>query len=268
MDIMNELPPEQFEKIDDLLAFVSIYDDAERADAYKKMLQTQKHLIEGRVCLEAGCGFGWMAEEMARLGATKVYAVEANEHLYNIAKARLAQFENVLVIHSDIRDFDPDETVDVLVHEFFGQLLFDEDIHVLDQLKFKPTHIMPNKALLKMAAVNSSDFIDEVVSIHVLKELSGALISGLFDAEEVVPDRTILEWHPGLEQSKATIELAQRDGDVLCFGLEIFHNDNFICRAEECDNWSYSWTPRGGTVFELEFKASERGADVFFNWIS
>jgi SAM-dependent methyltransferase len=268
LDIMNELPQEQFEKIDDLLAFVSIYDDDERTSAYKKLLKKNQNIIRGKVCVEAGCGFGWMAEEMAKLGAHKVYAVEANDHLYNIAKARLQPFENVHVVHSDIQSFVPEEHISVLVHEFFGQLLFDEDIFVLDQLKFSPDHILPNKALLKMGTLSSFCFIDDVVTLDVLKELKGALVSGLFDADEIIPETTIMEWQPGLESYSAVITLPESKADLLCFGLEIYHDDYFVCRAEECENWSYTWTPRGGNKFKFEFKASERGADVFFHWIT
>ena len=268
MDIMNELPDEQFQKIDDLLAFVSIYDDDNRTRAYKNLLQKNKALIRGKVCVEAGCGFGWMAEEMARLGAKKVYAVEANDHLYNVAKQRLQSLENVHVIHADIRDFAPQESIHVLVHEFFGQLVFDEDIHVLDQLAFTPVHILPNKALLKMDALNSSGFVDSVVSTHVLGELAGALVSGLFDPGNAAPNVTIMEWQPGLKNMTAVIKLDELDCDLLCFGIEIYHNNDFVCRAEECDNWSYVWTPRSGQSFNLEFKASERGAEVYFHWIS
>lgn len=267
MDIMNELPDKQFEQLDDLLAFVSIYDDDLRKESYFRLLESHEAQIKGAVCAEAGCGFGLMAEKMAQLGARRVYAIEANHHLYEIARQRLRQYKDVVVIHADIRDFKPPEPVSILVHEFFGQLLFDEDINVLNQLQFKPAQILPNKAILELGLLNSADFVDDVVTYHVLSELHGALVSGLFEGEDVIPDLPVMQWRPGLDRYKAEINLEGREGDLLCFGLKIYHNEKFICRAEECDNWSYVWTPRVGDVFRLEFEPGDRGAEVKFSWV-
>ncbi len=266
MDIMNELSGKTFEEIDDLLAFVSIYDDENRTRAYFKLLEDSRRLINAHVCVEAGAGFGLMAERMSILGAKKVYAVEANDHLFDIARKRLQKYDNIEVVHADIRDFDPQEEINVLVHEFFGQLLFDEDIHVLDRLKFTPRHILPNQAKLQMSVLSSADFTDDVVSTDVLQKLSGVLVSGLFDADDVLPNNEILQW-PQRAVSKTVVDLSGKKGDLLCFGLEVYHNDRLACRAGACDNWSLVWTPRAGNKFELDFKPTARGAAVYFNWI-
>ncbi len=266
MDIMNDLPEAQFNNLDDLLAFISIYDDENRSRAYFNMLENHVDLIQHKICVEAGCGFGLMAEHMAKLGAKKVYAVEANPFLFDIAKKRLSVYENIQVVHADIRDFKPDDPIDLLVHEFFGQLVLDEDIYVLDQLAFEPAHIMPNRASLKMSLLQQNDLIDESITDDVLKRLKGALVSGLFEDEGIIPKETILEWRPGRKEFQTTVDLSGQNGDVLCFGLEIFHNDDFICRAGECDNWSLVWTPRAGEMFDLRFEPAERGTSVLFKW--
>jgi len=69
MDIVNKLPEERFADVDDLLAFVSIYDDEERTRSYVSMLRRHRELIEDKVVVEAGCGLGLFSAEMARLGA-------------------------------------------------------------------------------------------------------------------------------------------------------------------------------------------------------
>ena len=267
MDIINELPQDQFNNIDDLLAFVSIYDDEERTNAYYSLLDDFGDKITEKYCVEAGCGFGLLAERMAQLGAKKVYAVEANPHLFDIAAHRLSRYSNIQVIHSDIRNFVPDEIIDVLVHDFFGQLVFDEDIYVLDQLLFSPKYILPNRALLKMSLLSSEHYVDDVVSPNVVKKLDGALVSGLFEENDLALDRTILQWQPGEQSRKTTINLSGQTGDLLCFGLEIYQNDKFICRAGVCENWSLVWTPRSGDEFTLEFKPSARGTEVHIDWI-
>lgn len=266
MDIMNELPRGKFELVDDLLAFVSIYDDEERTKSYFRMLEENAHLLRGKVCVEVGCGFGLLSEKLAKLGARKVYAVEQNSSLYEIAKSRLAQYENVSLILSDIRDFYPNESVDVLVHELFGQLLYDEDIYSLNQLHFVPKHFLPNKAVLKYSILNSKDYIDTTVTPFVLQKLKGVLVSGLFEDEDISLDYPLLQWLPNNGERSARADISPLQGDLLCFGLEIYHDSRRICRAGLCDNWSLVWTPRDGNLFNIQFEQEKRGTRVLFSW--
>jgi len=69
VDILNRLPEDRYNEVDDLLTFVSIYDDDERTRAYEAMLRRHRDLIEGKVVVEAGCGLGIFSAAMARLGA-------------------------------------------------------------------------------------------------------------------------------------------------------------------------------------------------------
>ena len=265
MDIMNELPDKKYYEIDDLLAFISIYDDEERTRSFLKLLQDHRGLIRDAVCVEAGCGFGLLSEQMAKLGAKKVYAVETNPRLCAIARERLSAYPNITVVEKDIRDFQPEQPVDVLVHELFGQLLYDEDIMALEQLLFKPQHVLPNRAVLKGGCINSDDF-DDVIDDKVLQHLDGVLVSGLYDDEDVDLQFPVIEWQYGKPHTQATVDLSGRKGDLLFFGLEIMHDEKFICRAGECDNWSYVWTPRTADEFYLSFLPADRGMAVSFEW--
>ena len=85
MDILNVLPEATFAALDDLLTFISIYDDRARTRAYLRLLRAHRRTIAGAVCVDAGCGMGYFSEELVRLGARRVYAVEANPHLYALA---------------------------------------------------------------------------------------------------------------------------------------------------------------------------------------
>lgn len=267
MDIMNELPPRKFEAVDDLLAFTSIYDDEKRIIAFKKLLKKNEHLIKDAVCLEAGCGFGLFAEYMAELGAKIVYAVEVNPNLYEIACDRLAPWKNIHVIHSEICTFRPHEQVDVLVHELFGQLLYDEDIHALNDLRFTPKHVFPNQAKLMGRLVNSADYLDETVTPQVLEKLDGCLISGLFDDEDIELEFPVVGWQFGGYTEMSTCDLKDRSGDLLVMGLHIYHENEFICQAGDCSNWSMVWTPRTGDKFSIAFHPTERGTETYFSWI-
>jgi SAM-dependent methyltransferase len=267
MDIMNELPDAVYDRMDDLLAFVSIYDDHHRTNAYLDLLERHHDDIRDAVCVEAGCGFGVLSEKLAQLGAKRVYAVEANQHLAAIARQRLASYPNVQVVEADIRHFRPEEPVDVLVHELFGQLLFDEDLYSLELLKFNPRLFLPDEAMLQVSLLNSFDYTDDVVTPQVLSETKGALISGLFDAENIIATCPVMRWSRDNFPRSCVIDVSQFKGDLLCFSLEIYHHDRLICRAGECDNWSLVWTPRAGNVFKLEFRPQTRGSAVHFSWL-
>lgn len=267
MDIMNELPDDQFARIDDLLAFVSIYDDEQRAAAFIDMLEAERGNISGAVCVEAGCGFGLMAAKCAQLGAKRVYAVEMNPHLAMIARRNLAPYNNVRIIEQDIRQFTPPEKIEVLVQEFFGQLLFDEDLYSLQNLSFSPEAVLPHRAVLQYALVNSNDYVDDVVTLQVVEQLKGALISGLFEWSSLRPRGQVLRWTRDEFPKQATVDISGQPGDLLCFYIEILHRDQVICRTGDCSNWSPVWTPRAGDVFRFRFKPGKRGTAVYFEWI-
>ncbi len=266
MDIINELDENRFNKIDDLLAFISIYDDENRTNAYLEMLTQNKAYIENAVCVEAGCGFGILSEHMSKLGAKQVYAVETNIKMYQIAKKRLEKYDNVTVIHSDIQSFVPPEPVAVLVQELFGQMLYDEDILSLEKLQFKPSKVFPDHAILRGGCIDSKILKDDVIDKNVLEQLDGALVSGLFDDEDIELDFTVIEWKFGKPVFNTVCDISKYKGDVLYFGLEILNDNQPICQAGICDNWSYVWTPRTGNRFELSFQQMDRGTAVYFNW--
>ncbi len=268
MDIMNRLSPERFREVDDVLAFISIYDDVERAYAYRQLLYSLQGLIQNAVCVEAGCGFGWFSAEMARLGARKVYAVEQNAVLVEMARERLAEFPQIEVIHSPIQDFIPPEPVDFLLHEFYGQLLYDEDLHYLNQLKFQPRYVAPNGGELLAGIYPAKDFTDSVVTLDVLQRLDGVLISGLFDDTEAELAFPVMRWRYGqpfdLEQS---YRLPEVSGELLAFGVQISHDERPVCRAGVCENWSYVWTYRSGEAFQFTFYPGQAGEEVGFTWL-
>ena len=172
------------------------------------------------------------------------------------------------MVQSDILDFRPPEKIDVLVHELFGQLLYDEDIFTLDRLRFEPGLVLPEKAVLMGGCMDSAGLVDISVTPDVLSKLDGALVSGLFDDEDIELLFPVINWEFGKNSLKTICDISAYPGDVLYFGLQIKHNDNVICQAGVCSNWSCVWTPRCGDRFELKFKPGSRGTNSYFKWIT
>jgi len=130
MNILNHLSPKRFRAVDDLLAFISIYDDHKRTQAYKRLLRAHKNNIKGSVCVEGGCGLGIFSIEMARLGARKVYAVEQNPLLADFARERIDNLPKHLargieVVEAPLQSFRQSQHVDVLAVGIGMECLFE-----------------------------------------------------------------------------------------------------------------------------------------------
>ena len=67
--------------------------DAVRTDAYRDFVYDNKHLFQGKVVLDVGCGTGILSMFCAKAGAKKVIAVDNSEIM---SKARQNIFENGL----------------------------------------------------------------------------------------------------------------------------------------------------------------------------
>ncbi len=268
MDIVNRLSPRQFRTYDDLLAFLSIYDDRNRLRAYRQLLRAHHHRIRGAVCLEAGCGLGYLSEELLRLGARRVYAVERNRLLFRLARQRLGQCDRLQLFCTDLSTFSPPEPIEVLVHDFYGMMLYDEDLWTLDHLPFQPGLVLPDGGYLMAGLTESSRVCDRTVTPEIFQAFAGVLVSGLFDAEDLPGRWHVARWRFGEGLQISPPDLSGEPGDVLFFYLSVTHGNKEICRAGYCSNWPYIWTPRIGDHFSLTFqRRSNYGTEVVFRWL-
>lgn len=271
MDILNRLPADRFRTVDDLLAFISIYDDTRRTRAYLRLLRKHRRFIHGAVCVEGGAGLALFSIEMACLGARKVYAVEQNPLLAKLAQQRIDQQpkrvrERIELVNTPLQHFRPHEHIDVLVHEFYGQLLYDEDLWVLDKLKFRPDLVLPNGGELHAGVVSSSSYRDAVIGPEMIASLDGVLVAGLFEERLTELRIPVLRWeyHKGLQPLKH--HFGKLRGDLLCLGLVVTHNGQRVCEAGKCPNWSYVWTARKGNAISLSFRRAGPTMESVFRW--
>jgi len=271
MDILNTLPQKRFRQLDDLLAFISIYDDRRRTKSYLTLLHSFRKRIAGSVCVEGGCGLGIFSAELARLGARKVYAVEQNPLLAQLCRKRFDRLPKHLtrqieLIVSPLQDFRPPVPVNVLVHEFYGQLLYDEDLWVLGRLKFDPDVVLPDGGELRAGVVRSVDYFDRVVTGSVIEKLDNVLVSGLFREKLSELQMPVLRWKFGKGLSHISHSFKQKRGDLACFGVVITHRGKTICEAGRCPNWSYVWTARKGNSVSFRFRRDGEFMDCRFSW--
>ncbi|HBE04740.1 MAG TPA: hypothetical protein DC049_20015 [Spirochaetia bacterium] len=267
MDIINSLPSTRFHDIDEALAFVGIYDDQERTRSYLRMLAELKNEIRGKIVIEAGCGLGIFSEHMAKLGAEKVYAVEQNPALFSLARERLKKYPNIQAVHSSIEKFRPKEKISLLLHDFFGQFLYDESLESLSRLRFQPGIIAPDEGILGCGAASLADMNDPVINSSIMRSLSGVLISALFDEKKLSLEHDLLTWkakNKFLKKSRHTIRHLK--GDLLYFGIKILFRGRQYCISGKCRNWNFIWTHRSADQFELVFRTGSEIPEVFFKW--
>ena len=267
MDILNHMDEERYSELSDFLAFVGMYEDRERIRVYKKLMDAHRDVIRDGVVVEAGAGFGVFSRYALRLGAERVYLVERNPYMIEILRKRFKGQDRVRIVDRDILDFHPQEDVDVLIHDFYGPLLYDESLYALDNLKFEPKVVLPDGGRLVMDVVPYGELLDEVVDEDVMELLKGVLVSDLFYYDSSKEFRhTVLEWKwgEGLRGNEFCLDF--KDGHILVFALELFHNGEFLCRAGQCDNWSLVFTPVAGKCFRFYFEWDGEFTRAYFNW--
>ena len=272
MDILNQLTGRRYRAVDDLLAFISIYDDERRTRAYHRLLGRHRRAIAGGTCVEGGAGLGLFSIAMARLGARKVYAVEQNPLLAQIARERIAELPRALasaieVVHEPLQSFRPPGRVDVLLHELYGQLLYDEDLDALTRLRFRPARVMPDGGELRAGLVSCSSYGDPHVTPDVVRRLDGVLVSGLFPEKRTELTFPVLRWNHARGLTQIPRSLKNRKGDLLVFGLVVTDRGRAVCEAAKCPNWSYVWTARAGDRFAFRFRRSGEFMNVTFRWL-
>ncbi len=270
LEILNSLPFKRYEALSDFLAFIGVYDDERRREVWEGTILKYRDAINGGVVVELGAGFGIFSEMALALGAKKVYAVERNPYAYNVLKGRLGRYRNVRVVKKDALKFVPLEEVDVLIHDFYGPLLYDESLYVLDNLPFTPRVVIPNGGRLKMGLLNLEDIGDRTVEEDVLEQLKGVLVADLFEINRrpEVEENTVATWKFGQGlKVEDSINIGEQLGNLLLFYLEVMHNGKVICSSFECTNWPLVWTPRSGDVFSIRFRWGGDFARVDFEWL-
>jgi len=258
MDIYSYIPDEDYAVYDGFLSFLGMYEDRRRITNYRRCMKRYRHRIKNGVVIEAGAGFGIFTEYMLKLGAKKVYAVEENELMIKILKNKFRDNAQVVVVEGLIEDFEPDEKIDFLVHDFWGALLYDENLISLERLKFSPGIIFPNRGELRYGVFDLEAFNDKIITREILDILEGILVSDLIPTRELPLDRIAYTWSASEGLRKIDSKLPQK-GDVLVFGIKIFHDGDEVCRTHFCYNWPYIWTKKTGRKFNLEFFEREPG---------
>ena len=177
-----------FRSYEDIAVHELMIKDAPRTEAYRKAIEEDPTLLQGKVVMDIGAGTGILSLFAARAGARKVYAIEAS----SMAKvARQIVQDNSLgsvieVIESRVEDLQlPEgEKVDVIISEWMGFYLLHESmlnsvVHARDRFLKPEGRMFPSSAQIYAAIVSMDAFYEE--KVHFWQSVYG------FNLSSVVP---------------------------------------------------------------------------------
>ncbi len=263
MEILNDLPDEQFLDLDAFLSILSIYEDRTRTRRLQRHLRTM--IQPDWVVVEAGAGLGHMTAYLAKR-VKRVYAVEENALACRYLHYRFGNHPRVRVICSTIESWVPPEPVDLLFQELYGPLLYDESLGALERLQFKPRRVFPDGGALEVGLLDSRTLNDPVVKPDLVPLLNGALVADLVPGARFRPIGRVCTWHWPQGLHCQEVNLSGHPGDLVVFRLVVLHEGQVICRAEECPNWPLVFTYRAGDRFRLNFTYRDAYSRVELEW--
>jgi protein arginine N-methyltransferase 3 len=145
--------------------------DTIRTDAYRDFIYDNKHLFEGKVVLDVGCGTGILSMFCAKAGAAKVYAVD-NSSIIDKARVNIEVnqlSDKIECIRGKMEEITlPVDKVDIIVSEWMGYcLLFEAMLNSVLWARdkyLKPDGLMvPSHCNLHIAPLMDQEYITEAV---------------------------------------------------------------------------------------------------------
>lgn len=167
--------------------------DYVRTNTYKKSMVDNKHLFEGKVVLDVGCGTGILCMFAAESGAKQVYGVDSAS-IVNCARQIVKENgweDKIQIIHGKIEEIDlPVEQVDIIISEWMGYFLVYESM--VDSVLFARDKwlapggiLMPDKARLHICGIEDASYRRE--KLDYWNDVYGYKMSCIKKMAEVEP---------------------------------------------------------------------------------
>ncbi len=173
--------------------------DEVRTRSYMNAILRNKHLFEGKVVLDVGCGTGILSMFAAKAGAAKVIGVDCStilEQAKQIVEAN-GFADRITLIRGKVEEIElPVEKVDIIISEWMGYFLLYESmldtvLYARDKWLVPGGMILPDKATLCLCAIEDEeykqekiDFWDDVYGFDMSAIKSLAILEPLVDVVE------------------------------------------------------------------------------------
>eukprot|EP00002_Diphylleia_rotans_P028120 TRINITY_DN5671_c0_g1_i1.p1 TRINITY_DN5671_c0_g1~~TRINITY_DN5671_c0_g1_i1.p1 ORF type:complete len:339 (+),score=89.23 TRINITY_DN5671_c0_g1_i1:69-1085(+) len=146
--------------------------DDVRTRSYQKSIYQNKHLFEGKIVLDVGCGTGILSLFAAKAGAKHVYGIDFSgiiEQAQEIVRDNGYEGK-VTLIRGKVEEVTlPVDKVDVIISEWMGYFLFYESmldtvLYARDKWLVPGGLIFPDKAQLFITGIEDADYKEEKIN--------------------------------------------------------------------------------------------------------
>mmetsp|Transcript_22057 Transcript_22057/g.33091 ORF Transcript_22057/g.33091 Transcript_22057/m.33091 type:complete len:399 (-) Transcript_22057:118-1314(-) len=146
--------------------------DEVRTKTYQMAILKNRHLFNGKIVLDVGCGTGILSMFAAQAGARHVYGVDCSSVIEQARQiiAKNGFQDKITLIQGKMEEVDlPVPSVDIIISEWMGYFLLYESMletviyardRWLNKNPYSPGLMFPDKAIMFLGAIeNSSDRI-------------------------------------------------------------------------------------------------------------
>ena len=134
-------------------------------------IEQNKHLFDGKVVLDIGCGTGILSMFAARAGAKQVIGVECSSIIEQAKRIIEANgfSEKILLIKGKVEEVElPVDKVDIIISEWMGYFLLYESmldtvLYARDKWLVEGGLMLPDKSILYLCAIEDADYKAEKI---------------------------------------------------------------------------------------------------------
>jgi protein arginine N-methyltransferase 1 len=146
--------------------------DQVRMKAYRNAIVNNKHLFNGKIVLDVGCGTGIMSLFAAKCGAKHVYGLDYSDIIHQAKQiVKDNNLENVITLmKAKVEEVElPVEKVDIIISEWMGYCLLYESmlqtvIFARDKWLKPDGIILPDKAILTFTAIEDAEYKEDKIN--------------------------------------------------------------------------------------------------------
>lgn len=145
--------------------------DEVRTLSYRDSIYQNRHLFEGKVVLDVGCGTGILSMFAAKSGAKMVIGVDMSNIIHKAREiVALNKLDNVItLIQGKMEEIElPVDKVDIIISEWMGYFLLYESmldtvLYARDRYLAPNGMIFPDKAQMYIAAIEDGKYKEEKI---------------------------------------------------------------------------------------------------------
>lgn len=146
--------------------------DEVRTVSYRNAILRNKHLFEGKVVLDVGCGTGILSMFAAQAGARLVIGVDMSGIIEQARKiVKVNGFEDqIVLLQGKMEEVQlPVDKVDIIISEWMGYFLLYESmldtvLYARDRYLVPGGRIFPDKATMILTAIEDAQYKDEKIT--------------------------------------------------------------------------------------------------------